>query len=461
MLLMRDPFSPRNYLHAQAVSFVLDQFPQRFLPISPDAILLGDLQPGYAALLLLTAGVVIALFKPDWELRILSLAGVLLVCMLAPVPGVNAFLYSAVPDPVYGFCSVGLWLRFLPLLAVVSIFSGGLAVVAMTTGKASRLWHGAALVGLLGALIWNLTEIQKPIERGHRATNLTAATSAFYRPETAAIYYAYDRLPRPRYLTNGISDYHLESRLLSVGDYALIPDPLLGAPGGKVTTFASRPNQFNPALFNLEPKFEIPAGEHLLLRFEFFDRNYEGYLSMAGPEYFQRTYYLPESGFFEKSFGVAPSRPKVLSVWNTRSTSQEVAMAFMANSVPEAGKPFGDFARIRLQRFKPDDLQIKMRSLIPYRADVALETPAYLETPRIFIPGYSARVNGRAVKVEASPDYLAMVRLEPGNNEVEIRYRGTTVARLFLVFSAGVWLAELGYATWCLRRWLSTKSATA
>ncbi len=454
--IMPETNSARNYMHAQAVKFVLEQFPQRFLPISDAATDLGDLQPGYAALGLLALSLGVALFRREWELRILALAGALFVCMLAPVPAVTAFLYSLVPDPVYGLCSIGLWLRFLPVLASIAPFAGGLALIALTSGRWPRLMQGAAFLGLLIALIWNYGEIQKPIERGRRAINTIAGTTEFYFTDGAALYYAYDRIPRPHYITYGIVDYHLESHLLNIEDHSLIADPLLGGPGEKVVTFTTHPNPFNASWQQLEPHLELQPGERLLLRFEFFDRPYTGVLTMTGQE-FQRAYYLPEGGDYEKSFGVDASRPKVISIWNTHPKPQDLQLVFRDNAPQAGNKPFGDFARVLLQRYKPDDLQIKTRSLIPYRAEVALASASYLETPRVFIPGYRATINGQAVPVSESPDHLVMVRLEPGRNVVEVVYRGTVMSRILFALSALVWLAVLGYGAWRLRDWLSAR----
>ncbi len=454
--IMPDPNASRNYMHKTAVEFVLHQFPQNFLPLSPQVLLLGDLQPGDVALALLVLALAVSLFRSDWELRVLALAGMLLGCMLAPVPGVTTFLYSVVPDPVYGICSVGLWLRFLPVLVIVAVFAGGLSLMALTMGRHSRPWRGLAFLLLSAALGWNYLEAKKVRQRGSGAVGTFLQTEMFYRTENAALYYGYDRLPQPQYITSGILDYHLESRLLNVGDHSLMPEPLLSGPGETTITFSTHPNQFNPNWFHLEPNLVLPPLTHLLLNFEFFDKRYAGIFTITGKE-FQRTYYLPNGGPYEKSFGVGASRPKTLSLWNTRSQPMELQLLFMADAVPDGGKPFGDFARVRLQKFQPGDLRIKTFGLIPYRAEVTLASPAYLETPRNFIRGYRATVNGHSVTVEESSDHLVMVRLEPGKNTVEIAYRGTLVSWILLVFSSSVWFAVLGYSAWRLRIWLAVK----
>jgi hypothetical protein len=454
--------SARLYIHQEAVSYVLKQFPDTFLPISPDATILGDLQPGYSALGLLGLALAAALVFPEaWALRALVLVGTPLVAMLLPLPRITPLLYSFVPDPVYRFSSVGLWLRFFPLLINLATFAGGLAAVAWIGKKAG--WLRTALVyGLVAvALCWNYSEVQKPIERGFRAVNSPHDTAAFYRSENAALYiYCYDQLPHPHYLTSGIVDYHLESRLLSRPGLALLPDPLLQVTGGHEFTVKMRPNPANPTVYELEPGLVVPPGERLLLHFDFLRKNLEGYLDMVGPfTGIRRIYYLPGGGFYDKGFGVAPGLPKVLAFWNTGAAPLNLQWSFAGTPDPAVTAGSDDFARLRVQAFRPQDLQVKTLGLIPYRAQVTLAAPAYLETPRVFIPGYRAKVNGRPVEVTASPDYLAMIPLEPGANDVEMSFRPPAIQWLALGISASAWLGLASVLAWRLRRYFFRPTA--
>ena len=422
-VLLPEPAAWRANLHSSAANFVLPHASAMFglLTESPR---IGNLQPGYSALALLAVALVVVVFNRTWELLFMVVAALLLLTMLLPVPGLHLLLYSLVPDAVYAIGTGGLWMRFMPLLAVLLLFAGALALGQLAEGR--RRWLRMATIhGLMGAaLFWNLTEIRKPMSRGVRYTDSESGTQAFYRTDMAALYYAYDGLPRPTYLVNGIVDYRLESRLLDSEDKRVLPDPLLAAAGESVSILSTRPNPAAPSVYELRPELSIPPGERVLVRFEFFDKVYDGYLDVSG-EGFRRIYYLPDSGFLPGSFGVAASRPKVLAFWNTASSPLALHWSYNASTPPAEGKPFGDFARVSFRLYRPDELQIKPRGLIPYRAEVSLEKAAYLETPRVFIPGYRATVNGREVPVEKSPEQLAMIRLEPGRNDVVIAYRGT------------------------------------
>jgi hypothetical protein len=84
---------------------------------------------------------------------------------------------------------------------------------------------------------------------------------------------------------------------------------------------------------------------------------------------------------------------------------------------------------------------VKTISFFPYRAEVAVDQPVLLETPRVLIPGYRATVNGRPVAVQPSAEKLVTIALPPGRNTVELTYEGTTRLKLALAGSAAAWLA--------------------
>lgn len=442
-LFYPEPNSTLRYIYHRAAEYTHQQlFPGIFLPITPDAIMLADLQPGYSALGLLLLGGVVAAISTNRALSVVSIAGVLLVAMLAPVPGLTPLIYSLVPDALYSF-SLGLWLRFFPLLANLMFFAGVLALGSLAEGRRPWLRHGLIWAFLTAGFYWNYLEAAKPMERVRRAMNDPEGTSAFYRTENARLYYAYDQLARPQYITEGVLDHHLQNRLLSVQDQSLLPDPLLSAPWERAETLKPTPNPASPIHFRLQPDLHLAPGTRLMLRFEFFDRPYDGYLDFGGG-WNRRVYYLPAAGNSEKSFGVAPSRPKVLAFWNNGSEDLNLPWNFVADKPPAPGTPLGDFARIHFHVYRPEDLQIKVSGLLPYRAEVTLAAPAFLETSRVFIPGYEATLNGRPAPVEVSPDHLVMLRLGAGVNRVELAYRGTWLMKSAMALSAMAWIGLLG-----------------
>ena len=71
----------------------------------------------------------------------------------------------------------------------------------------------------------------------------------------------------------------------------------------------------------------------------------------------------------------------------------------------------------------------------------------------MFLPGYTARVNGKPVETRASPDNLVMFPVPAGDSVVELSYRGQPLLRGTYFFSLGCWaLLLLGGAGWAWRK---------
>lgn len=424
-------------------------FPGSIRPVSVPTDKLCDVQLGYGLWAGLLIGMAAAVWRPSWELRLLGLAGFILAALMLPVPGITRFLIGLVPGPIYDISSVTLWTRYVPVAAAFATFLGFLG---MARWSERRTWSKTASIALSFLLLgWSVWESQKWVRRSYRPINSPEEIRAFYRTENVRMYnYILPNLPASLYMTNGVVDYHLESRLLRGGDPTQALDDGFDWRGVPAVTLTTRPDKDDPQWVHLYPPFLLGPKERLLLRFKFLDRPYAGTLICRGPGGFYREYFFPEAGFFGKSFGVAPERPKILAFWNTSAQPQPIEMLFLQAEPPVAGRPFGNFAEIQILKYDPDRLPVRTTSLIPYRAEVTLAAPAYLETPRTYIPGYAATVNGWPVRAMASPNHSVMVRLEPGKNRVELRYAGTPKFKLTLAVSGLCWCGLLA-AGW--RRW--------
>ena len=73
-------------------------------------------------------------------------------------------------------------------------------------------------------------------------------------------------------------------------------------------------------------------------------------------------------------------------------------------------------------------------------AAVDVPVAAALETSRAFLPGYAAKVDGKPVPVERSPENQVMVRLEPGRHRVDLVYRGSLGLWLALITTGLAWV---------------------
>jgi hypothetical protein len=432
-----------------ALATVQGLFPASLQPVLGYGRGLADVQIGYGLWTMLVLGLIGAVIRPTWENRLFGLMGLALVALAVPVPGLTRFLLGSVPDPLVDISSSTLWVRYIPLLAAVAVFLGIMGGPPWA-GQSRQRTVGLAVLTCL-ALGWTLRESEKFVRHGYRVINSPEEVRAFYRPENVRLYsFILRNLPTSPYMTNGVVDYLLESRLLRADDPKVEARPAVDWTNAREVTLTTKVDERTPGRLSLEPKLTLAPGERLLLRFEFFNKPYTGRLVCEGPNGFYREYFLPSAGFFAKSFWVAPERPKTIALWNTSEQPQPVELIFLCDEMPADGSPFGDFARVAMQSYTAERLAVNTLGLIPYRARVRVEEPVYLETPRAFIPGYGATVNGRSTPVVSSPNNRVMVKLSPGDDRVEVQYTGTRLLRLAFLASAVCWFGLLAAL---IRRW--------
>ena len=81
-----------------------------------------------------------------------------------------------------------------------------------------------------------------------------------------------------------------------------------------------------------------------------------------------------------------------------------------------------------------------MESFFPYRAIVRCNEPVFLETPKLYVPGYVATVDGANVPVQASPDKYVLVPIEPGTHKLMLNYVPPIALRLSYWMGLASWL---------------------
>jgi hypothetical protein len=107
---------------------------------------------------------------------------------------------------------------------------------------------------------------------------------------------------------------------------------------------------------------------------------------------------------------------------------------------------FAHFASFSLCEIDPTKTEGELTSLLPFRAELRPSTPAWLETPRMFQPGYEAHVDGQSVSVQRSPAGLAMLPLTPGAQQVELVFRSTLSLRASYWTLLAAWAALVALA---------------
>jgi hypothetical protein len=412
--------------------------PRYVMPMSPLAVELGDMQLGYALWASLALGIVTALVSRRQDLSLLSVAGLAMVTVVLPIPGVTRFAATILPDQVYYTVGTNLWMRITPTLAAVAAFAGALAVMRWHLG--SRLKMAVGLVGFVVIVGWNAVELLKPIGRADRATNSTAHTRDVLRLENSQLYrYAYDLLPVPGYFLTGVMDYHLENRLLAGPKLEAMPDPVLAARPSPPIELTTRPDVADPRWVYVKQKISVGPGERQAWIFEFATHDFTGQILLRGNHGFYRSYQLPTAGFSPKAFGSAPGNSRLLPIWNSTAQPEDIEIIYLLGKEPDGDPELLSLGRLWVVPYRVQELQVRTIALIPYTAEVELKEAAALETFRAFLPGYVAKVDGNPVPVERSPDNQVMIRLGPGKHRIDLVYRGSLGIWLALVVSVAGW----------------------
>ena len=128
----------------------------------------------------------------------------------------------------------------------------------------------------------------------------------------------------------------------------------------------------------------------------------------------------------------------MLPLWTSGSSPQEIELKL---SDADSGKPL-PWPRdtLRSAEYAWGELPVRVRSLLPYRVKVNVRDPGLrLETSRLCVPGYAARVNGGEARLGCSDGGYVTVALVPGRNEVELQYDPPAAVR----WAFGVTLATL------------------
>ena len=365
----------------------------------------------------------------------------LLMLTMLRLPAVSEFMISYIPNAISSVAAFGFDLRNIP---VISTFAVALGIAAVSVKADRGKWVSAGLVVMMlvalassiqGALLFRDFEV--------RSADAEGLTSRNWRSENVPLSrYAYDLLPLPDYFSEGVLDPRLESRLISQSGEVLSGEAEAAAAcetkGTRIISLVCTEVSKTSPWLRLSPRVTVGPGEQLMLRFEFSDATaYNGYL-ICTSENCYREYHLPASGR-RLAFGSGKAMSHVLTLWNSGKTPENYQLDFDR----EQGctlKPGDAFGRIVVSTFDIGLLPVAIESLRPYHGHVRATNPCLLETFRIYLPGYEARVDGNVVPVVNSPNGLAAFAVPAGTHEVELKFVGTTRIHLAEAVSLIAWL---------------------
>ncbi len=420
----------------------------RLFPLAPGRILAPgvDVEAGVGTWLVLAFLAVAAFRSRALALKLFCFVGVLFVLALTRVPWVSDFFVAYFPDYPARIITFPLLLRMLPVMASFVLFGG--VIWMATAGEEGRggwvawwvvLGLGASSCGLQAARFAGL---------GTRFTSSPELTRRpFYQENYVLDRFAYDLLPMPSYFFNGQTDPRLEFRLLDDQQGAYTgPDIIaqrMEAPGSRGLRLMALQDPTARRWLNLTPGLALAPGEQVLLRFEFDPaREYAGVLVFRS-EHGYREYQLPNDGM-DWGFGTGPGRSRVISLVNSQPTTEHYRLFVAPVDGGDRLGLEGFFGTMIVSRYDPDRNPVRLASWDPLRVTVTADRPGWLETPRSFLPGYVATVDGRPAPIAPSVQHLVKVPLTPGRHVVVLWYRGTVRVWLAAVVSLMTWTGWLG-----------------
>lgn len=341
----------------------------------------------------------VALFFSVWWLRRARdrrlaslLVGVACVCLfLFPLPFVTALLWKSLPS---FFDITRAWpaQRLYPILASLAAGAGAVAWGGWCRTASGQTRRRMAVFGVAMGL-WPMLEGLKFTSFAlHRPVDLTVS-----RVENSALRFADLQMSAPRRMPL-YGDPILQQRVLRRNGVLQYDN---------ATAVATRCAQAEPIPVRTAElvALVVEPGRRLAVCVR---SDTQVVLKAVGPD-------------FLRIGGADAGRLGVLPLWTSGTASQQVSLELQD---PQSGARLSwPNAALRTVAYSPDELPVRVRSVFPYRVDLDVPRPGLrLETSRLCVPGYAARVNAHEVGVGCSDDGYVTLPLALGLNEVALDY---------------------------------------
>lgn len=414
-----------------------------FSPVDPGATnLLANLQLSPALWLALAAGVVGACAQRRVNFPFLVYTFGLLL-LLTPLD-FTAQVWGRMPPAVVGATDKWPMQRFYPILS-------GLVPFVALLGLRARLFTSRRARWILGGLLvtgcaYSLIESGKFTRRGKAIASTVSFTEQRLRPENSMLSrYTYEYFGQlPSYFRHGPMAPLFQNRLLAIDTLAIASSNLRAvmeeAPG---VTKGVTLHHFEKTDYGCRftPKLRIEPGQMYVVNFDFGSRVPEGVLELTSPVIYRQYSVSPTMEPLAYRDGIGHRRG--FALWTTSPQPDEVELRFYLATGQRL--PTTSNAQVRLIHIDPRNLPVRLEKLIPYTLSLSATAPGWLGTPKIFVPGYVAFVDGKETPIARSPEGLVMVPIEQSTREVVLRYRGPWSLRAAFWVTAGGWLVVLLY----------------
>lgn len=429
--------------------FIQEAFPGILIPLLAQARSISDHQLGWSLLLFLCLSVGVLIQRrekmPGRWLLLLVPAGLQL--LLLPVPGVTAKLWSLLPGFLVN--PTGTW----PMQRLHIIMAACLVCAFATLLRRDRsdvrpspawpFWLLAA--GVVWSVLNAIPLVSLRAEQRHASALSIDRTLSENHVLTRYAYLVFGR--QPGYYSHGHVEPLYENRFLSMDGWQPIggnPDAIRDGLAGRVLTegLLSAALAHRGAPWQISPKFTLAPGQRYVLETRFSQILEPGVLLVNGRN-LERIYGLPLYG--ERfAFGAGPESSPLLPLHTSATSPIDVSLQYVSQQ-PGSTTDFSHFGTYRWIEVAPDALPIRVTGWIPYQAEVNAPAAAWLETPRMFQPGYRATVDGRSVTPEKSPEGLVAVPVPSGRSTVVLSYHPPVLLQSGYWISLGALLLCAGY----------------
>jgi hypothetical protein len=367
---------------------------------------------------------------------------VLAVLAMGAWPAFAIWGWGLLPDLVVTTTGNWPYQRLVGWIAAMAVFTAALGLREMAPAR-SRL--APVVYACLGGLIaWSAIQAEVYHERARRMMRSAEGAAALMAPERVSLSRATaEVLGRPNAFTS-------MSRVDPVMEYRLVDAATGMARANGVT--------LRPGLVRPEEVYELnlsAAGEEMsrqrpvvppggaTFTFDFHGPSPSGILELIqGAGAFD--YALNTEGLGSWSVGVRPAERRTFLLRNPDRMGHSIQVLFWPWT-PIAPSPGGSpFATLRVRPWLPDEQVVRILSLIPAQIEVEADRAEWLESPKFWIPGYRARVDGRPEAIVRSGLGLVAVAVPKGIHRIEITYRGPWLLCTAYAVSLAAWLSVLG-----------------
>lgn len=267
-----------------------------------------------------------------------------------------------------------------------------------------------------------------------------------WRPENRVwLHHNYDLLPFSHYFWEGVVDPSLEFRLLDDARQVYAgPNEYvrrMEGPDSRTIELRAEPVPGEPPQWReYLPKLDVAPGERLYLRFDFNPAwKPVGWLLIESQNGY-REFTLPSSALgLPFGFGIDPGRVHVITLWNSGNETEHYQFRGVMQEGTDVRKGEA-IAKVVISKWKASQSLLTVQSFDPLTINLTDAKSGWLETIRVFLPGYWATVDGQRVPVTRSPTNVAMLPIVAGSHTVVLRYSATLRVRLAALVSILTWL---------------------